>query len=160
MDIDDYVFEPCGYSMNGTRGKRVQHDPHHTRGRFLVPQRGALEHPAEPRRPGRVRPRGVRDVPPGRFSLAVSTDAACALAADIRRVGPSIPGYKRAQASHQEIDASGGAVSFYTFVEETERPRAALLRARAEAAPAKENPPAPDPRRARTSTSSTRRPRA
>ena len=142
MDIDDYVFEPCGYSMNGTRGS--EYSTIH-----ITPEDGfsycSVEHSNIPL--SRVDPdEYVRAVcttfRPGRFSLAVSTDAACALAADIRRVGPSIPGYKRAQASHQEIDASGGAVSFYTFVKETERPRAALLRARAEAAPAKETPPA------------------
>ena len=52
---------------------------------------------------------------PGKFSFAVSTDATLGAAAEVPRV-PMLPGYRRVQASHQEVDGSGGAVSFYTFV--------------------------------------------
>ena len=114
MDIDDYVFEPCGYSMNGMSG--TEYSTIH-----ITPEDGfsycSVEHSNIPvsRADPEAYVRKVCDTfKPGKFSLAVSTDAALA-AAEVRRV-PAIPGYRRLQASHQEIDASGGAVSFYTFV--------------------------------------------
>ena len=122
MDVDDYVFEPCGYSMNGLCG-----DEYSTV--HITPEAGfsycSVEHsnvPVSVADPEAYARKVAKTFNPGRFSLAVSTDAPLAAAADIRRV-PSLPGYRRVQASHQEIDASGGAVSFYTF--QDERPRAA-----------------------------------
>ena len=118
MDVDDYVFEPCGYSMNGLCG-----DEYSTI--HITPEAGfsycSVEHsnvPVSVADPEAYARKVAKTFNPGRFSLAVSTDAPLAAAADIRRV-PSLPGYRRVQASHQEIDASGGAVSFYTFVKET-----------------------------------------
>ena len=118
MDVDDYVFEPCGYSMNGLCG-----DEYSTV--HITPEAGfsycSVEHsnvPVSVADPEAYARKVAATFNPGRFSLAVSTDAPLAAAADIRRV-PSLPGYRRVQASHQEIDASGGAVSFYTFVKET-----------------------------------------
>lgn len=118
MDVDDYVFEPCGYSMNGLCG-----DEYSTV--HITPEAGfsycSVEHsnvPVSVADPEAYARKVAKTFNPGRFSLAVSTDAPLAAAADIRRV-PSLPGYRRVQASHQEIDASGGAVSFYTFVKET-----------------------------------------
>ena len=119
MTIDDYVFEPCGYSMNGVdraiNGKEFSTI-------HITPEDGfsycSVEHSnlslsrADPE--AYVRGIAAR-FKPGKFSLAVSTDAPPATAAEMRRV-PTLPGYRRVQASHQEIDASGGAVSFYTFV--------------------------------------------
>ena len=117
MDVDDYVFEPCGYSMNGLCG-----DEYSTV--HITPEAGfsycSVEHsnvPVSVADPEAYARKVAATFNPGRFSLAVSTDAPLAAAADIRRV-PSLPGYRRVQASHQEIDASGGAVSFYTFVKE------------------------------------------
>ena len=105
MDIDDYVFEPCGYSMNGMCG--TEYSTIH-----ITPEDGfsycSVEHSNIP--VSRADPEAyVRQVcdafKPGKFSLAVSTDAALAAAAEVRRV-PAIPGYRRLQASHQEVDAS------------------------------------------------------
>lgn len=122
MDVDDYVFEPCGYSMNGLCG-----DEYSTV--HITPEAGfsycSVEHsnvPVSAADPEAYARKVAATFNPGRFSLAVSTDAPLAAAADIRRV-PSLPGYRRVQASHQEIDASGGAVSFYTFIKETPGPR-------------------------------------
>ena len=124
MDVDDYVFEPCGYSMNGLCG-----DEYSTI--HITPEAGfsycSVEHsnvPVSVADPEAYVRKVAKTFNPGRFSLAVSTDAPLAAAADIRRV-PSLPGYRRVQASHQEIDASGGAVSFYTFVKETRPARRA-----------------------------------
>ena len=110
MDVDDYVFEPCGYSMNGLCG-----DEYSTV--HITPEAGfsycSVEHsnvPVSVADPEAYARKVAKTFNPGRFSLAVSTDAPLAAAADIRRV-PSLPGYRRVQASHQEIDASGGAVS-------------------------------------------------
>lgn len=117
MDIDDYVFEPCGYSMNGLAG-----DEYSTI--HITPEDGfpycSVEHsnvPVAIADPEAYVRKVASTFKPGRFSLSVSTDAPLAAAADIRRV-PSLPGYRRVQASHQEIDSSGGAVSFYTFVKD------------------------------------------
>ena len=118
MAIDDYVFEPCGYSMNGLSG-----DEYSTI--HITPEEGfsycSVEHsniPVSLADPEAYVRKVAKTFNPGRFSLSVSTDAPLAAAADIRRV-PSLPGYRRVQASHQEIDSSGGAVSFYTFVKDT-----------------------------------------
>ena len=123
MNIDDYVFEPCGYSMNGTSG-----DEYSTI--TITPEHGfsycSFEHsniPVSVADPEAYLRKVAETFNPGRFSMAVSTDAPLASAADIRRV-PSLPGYRRVQASHQEIDASGGAVSFYTFVKDLRAGRA------------------------------------
>mmetsp|Transcript_33607 Transcript_33607/g.53897 ORF Transcript_33607/g.53897 Transcript_33607/m.53897 type:complete len:992 (+) Transcript_33607:533-3508(+) len=115
MDIDDYVFEPCGYSMNGLAGS--EYSTIH-----ITPENGfsycSVEHsnvPVSVADPEAFVRRVASTFKPGKFSLAVSTDAALTHAADIRRV-PTLPGYRRVQASHQEVDANGGTVSFYTFV--------------------------------------------
>lgn len=115
MDIDDYAFEPCGYSMNGLSGP--EYSTIH-----ITPEDGfsycSVEHsniPVSVADPEAFVRRVAATFKPGTFSLAVSTDAPLASAADVRRV-PTLPGYRRVQASHQEVDASGGAVSFYTFV--------------------------------------------
>ena len=150
MDVDDYVFEPCGYSMNGLCG-----DEYSTV--HITPEAGfsycSVEHsnvPVSVADPEAYARKVAKTFNPGRFSLAVSTDAPLAAAADIRRV-PSLPGYRRVQASHQEIDASGGAVSFYTRRDEA--PARPPRRAPPRRAPGPRSPPA------RTSTSPTRRPR-
>lgn len=115
FDIDPYVFEPCGYSMNGLSG--AEYSTIH-----ITPEDGfsycSVERsniPVSMADPEDYLRRVASTFKPGKFSFAVSTDAALPDACNIRRV-PTLPGYRRIQASHQEVDASGGAVSFYTFV--------------------------------------------
>mmetsp|Transcript_26577 Transcript_26577/g.65160 ORF Transcript_26577/g.65160 Transcript_26577/m.65160 type:complete len:492 (-) Transcript_26577:174-1649(-) len=124
MDIDDYVFEPCGYSMNGLSGG--EYCTIH-----ITPEEGfsycSVEHsniPLSSADPEAYVRRVAATFKPGKFSFSASIDA------PLRRLYPrvrprseaevasgySVPGYRRLQASHQEVGASGGTVSFYTFV--------------------------------------------
>ena len=134
MEIDDYAFEPCGYSMNGLSGS--EYSTIH-----ITPEDGfsycSVEHsniPVSVADPDAYVRKCVATFKPGKFSFAVSTDATLSEASEIRRI-PSLPGYRRVQASHQEVDANGGAVSFYTFVRLPE-PAAPVAPAAPAAAPA------------------------
>ncbi len=114
FDIDPYVFEPCGYSMNALSGSEYAtiHITPEDGFSYCSVERSNI--PVSAADPEDYLRRVATTFKPGKFSFAVSTDAALPDAANIRRV-PTLPGYRRIQASHQEVDASGGAVSFYTF---------------------------------------------
>lgn len=116
FDIDDYVFEPCGYSMNGLY--EGQFSTIH-----ITPEDGFSYASCEL---SNVDIHGldpfsyVRKVAsvftPGKLVFAVSIDGlnAADAAADILANGSFLPGYTRVQCTRQEFDVEG-VVAYFTY---------------------------------------------
>jgi S-adenosylmethionine decarboxylase len=113
-DIDDYVFEPCGYSMNGIEGSglvtvHITPEPGHSYA--SVELSGYAEDIAEG--PGHLLETALRIFRPGRVSIALTSSAgpAPALAPASVKGGEMMACLSN---STQNLEC-GGAVSFYTL---------------------------------------------
>ena len=88
FDIDPYVFEPCGYSMNALSGSEYAtiHITPEDGFSYCSVERSNI--PVSAADPEDYLRRVAATFKPGKFSFAVSTDAALPDAANIRRVPP------------------------------------------------------------------------
>lgn len=121
FEIDDYVFEPCGYSMNALNKLSA------TNGQFstihITPEDGFSYASCE------LSNVDVEDLDvfsyarqvasvfkPGKMVFAISIDGlhAADVAGDVLAAGEFIPGYSRVQATRQEFDVEG-VVAYYTY---------------------------------------------
>ena len=114
-DIDDYVFEPCGYSMNGIEGTglvtvHITPEPGHSYASIELS--GYAEDVAEG--PNHLLETALRIFSPGRVSVALtsSAGAAPALVPAILRGGATMACLSNTTQSLE----CGGSVSFYTLV--------------------------------------------
>lgn len=121
FDIDDYVFEPCGYSMNGL------HEKGSIDGQFstihITPEDGfsyascELSNVEVQDLDAFAYVRKVASVfKPGKMVFAISIDGlnAAEVATEVLANGAFVPGYSRAQATRQEFDVEG-VVAYYTY---------------------------------------------
>ncbi|CAG9467174.1 unnamed protein product [Pedinophyceae sp. YPF-701] len=128
--IDDYVFEPCGYSMNGLEGGtfstiHVTPEPECSYASLEVCSLGAS--PAEHFRPSHVVRRAAEIFGPGRMTVAISVPCG-RLAAQLAWCGRQLHaprGYEM-DLLHIEDLGAGGRVAFVHLTAEgraAERPR-------------------------------------
>lgn len=119
-DIDDYVFEPCGYSMNGIEGTglitvHITPEPGHSYASIELS--GFAEDVAEG--PNHLLETALRIFRPGRMSVALTSSAG-----DAPALFP--PNFSKGGASMTCLSNStqnlecGGSVSFYTLVAQKE----------------------------------------
>ena len=116
--IDDFVFEPCGYSMNGLQGPGLAtiHVTPEARCSYASVE---VSGSATDFCPDALLRKAIGVFKPGRISLAVTVDAHCE-GADVARVHatwakvPSPEGYARGAPSRAELPG-GGWVTHATF---------------------------------------------
>jgi len=121
FNIDDYVFEPCGYSMNGLNEHGSMDGQYSTI--HITPEEGFSYASCEL---SNVECDGldafsyVRRVAsvfkPGKMIFAISIDGlnAAEVASEVLANGSFVPGYSRAQATRQEFDVEG-VVAYFTY---------------------------------------------
>ena len=116
--IDDYVFEPCGYSMNGIDGTGLMTI-------HITPEPGfsyaSLEvsgHTEDVSCPNVLLARALAIFQPGKVSMALSVDQADAVDQALATLSKMVPpGYACPSATTQRLEC-GGAVSFYNLERE------------------------------------------
>ena len=116
FDIDDYVFDPCGYSMNA-----LCEDDFSTV--HITPEEGfsyascELSNVDIKNLDAFAYVRKVASVfKPGKMVFAISIDGlnAAELSSDVLAHGCFVPGYSRVQSTRQEFDVEG-CVAYYTY---------------------------------------------
>lgn len=119
FDIDDYVFEPCGYSMNGLNEQGSIDGQYSTI--HITPEEGFSYASCELSNvecedlDAFAYVRKVANVfKPGKMIFAISVDGlnAAEVANDVLGNGSFIPGYTRVQATRQEFDVEGVVAYF------------------------------------------------
>ena len=121
FDIDDYVFEPCGYSMNGLNEQGSIDGQYSTI--HITPEEGFSYASCELSNvecedlDAFAYVRKVANVfKPGKMIFAISVDGlnAADVANDVLGNGSFIPGYTRVQATRQEFDVEG-VVAYFSY---------------------------------------------
>jgi len=120
--IDDYVFEPCGYSMNGIEGTGLMTI-------HITPEPGfsyaSLEvsgHAEDVSCPNELLAKALAIFEPGKVSMALSVDQADQVDQTLATLNKMVPsGYSRVGALSQRLEC-GGAVSFYNLDREGKEP--------------------------------------
>ena len=119
--IDDYVFEPCGYSMNGLNKLSATDSQFSTI--HITPEDGFSYASCELSNVDVEEldvfsyVRQVASVfKPGKMVFAISIDGvnAADVSGDVLAAGGFIPGYSRVQATRQEFDVEG-VIAYYTY---------------------------------------------
>ncbi len=122
--IDDFVFEPCGYSMNGLQGPGLATIHVTPEARCSYASVEVSGHAADSFVPGALLRKAVGVFKPGRISVAITVDAHCA-GDDVAAVSaawakaPMPEGYARHATSRAELPG-GGWVTHATY--EAEQP--------------------------------------
>jgi len=115
FEIDPYVFDPCGYSMNALSGSEyatVHITPEHEASHASVEYSEVCASTADP---SQFINRVAAVFKPGELTCAIST-VATTLRDDIIKIEvPAPPGYRRVQTSYQELGSSGQVVEFYSY---------------------------------------------
>eukprot|EP00892_Ulva_mutabilis_P004067 jgi/Ulvmu1/2031/UM120_0027.1 len=119
-DIDDYVFEPCGYSMNGIDGPEhmtIHVTPEDGFSYASCELHGFEEHSFDPA----AMTRSITSIfQPGRLVVACATKADIDGSSYLWASSISVPGYSCAGATCQELP-TGGRVWFYSLVRDSFR---------------------------------------
>lgn len=115
LDIDDYVFEPCGYSMNGIRGTGFVTIHITPEDGFSYASVEVTGFDADACDPTAMVGRITRIFRPAHMSVSMSQDVASRTGGySWGALGCAPPGYGCQSATCQEL-AAGGRVSFYTL---------------------------------------------
>eukprot|EP00898_Chlorokybus_atmophyticus_P001355 jgi/Chlat1/221/Chrsp1S03129 len=126
MEIDAFMFEPCGYSMNGVDG--AAHSTIH-----VTPESGFSYASFEASGCGSdldihaLLARVLSVFKPGRVSVAVTIDGALAAKQGMWPMAVSPAGYKALNGTQQSL-LNGGSVAFYNFTLNDGRPLRAARR--------------------------------
>ncbi len=110
--IDDYVFEPCGYSMNGIDGTglmtiHITPEPGFSYASLEVS--GFVE---DIPKPDALLADALKIFHPGKVSICISVDQADGIDEELAMLASLPLGYSCHGASTQKLDC-GGAISFY-----------------------------------------------
>ncbi|GAX81517.1 hypothetical protein CEUSTIGMA_g8945.t1 [Chlamydomonas eustigma] len=113
--IDDYVFEPCGYSMNGIDGSGLMTI-------HITPEPGfsyaSLElsgFESDVAKPDGLLAQALKIFSPGKISMAISVDQPLSVDSALIALASLPLGYSCISSTTQKLDC-GGAISYYNIV--------------------------------------------